>query len=343
MKIGTDGKNTVEWNIREHHSINNFGVVLGMPGVGKTSFICECVRGAMQDGIPIVVIDFSDSYRKEKDVFLKNKVIYHNVEKKGLGINPFERQMRYIDNIPEPESDDSIAYRVLDVLIHGFKISGSKQRLTLQKKIFNLIEEEGEASSFAYLYASLLGTEIGERIRCLKNLRAYDKQLKWKEILKPGNILVIQLSDTVEHLRYFYTELILNDLWTETKKGGLGEYLLCIDEVQHLRYDETSTMYNMLREARKYSVAMLVATQFIGNMKNKDGRLALEHAAQKFYFVQNEKNINAVAKSIDESNYLQWKNSLRNLQVGEFIFVGNGMIDKKAYNLRCRLKFDIST
>ena len=97
-------------------------------------------------------------------------------------------------------------------------------------------------------------------------------------------------------------------------------------------------MQSILREGRKYSVAMLMTTQVLGERLSKQGREAVEQAAQCFYFRQNEKNITAVAKYIDEAKRPRWKEILRNLRQGEFVFTGNGIIDSMAHDIQCVLK-----
>lgn len=37
MIIGTDGFKNVEWNISQKHSVNNFALILGISGMGKTT------------------------------------------------------------------------------------------------------------------------------------------------------------------------------------------------------------------------------------------------------------------------------------------------------------------
>lgn len=116
MNIGDDGIKEVHWDIHRKHSINNFGLITGAPGTGKTSLIRKCAYNASGEGIPVVLIDFSDSYRIEDISFPEDKLVYHNIEKSGLGINPFQRQLQYIEGKPKQESDEHVVYRILDIL-----------------------------------------------------------------------------------------------------------------------------------------------------------------------------------------------------------------------------------
>jgi len=229
MIIGTDGYKTVEWDISKQHSANNILLSQGKTGMGKTTFNCFCINGASNDGIPCVIFDYTDSYVKAKEIFPEDKLIYFNVAKEGIGINPFKRQICYIDDIPQNEDVDSMVCRILEILTKGLKITAKKQKFKLQQSIYKQIYEEGEGASIPYLYTSLAGTDLGEALRCISKCRWYSEKLTWKELLQKGNILVIQLSDVDIARRYMFTEMILSDLWGEIIKGHLGKFLICLD------------------------------------------------------------------------------------------------------------------
>ncbi len=340
MILGTDGYKKVEWDITLRHSANNILLSQGKTGMGKTTLNCFCINGASEEGIPCVIFDYTDSYVKAKEVFPEDKLMYYNVAKEGLGINPFKRQICYIDNAPQDEDTDSMVYRILETLTRGLKITAKSQKLKLQRSLYKQIQEEGEAASIPYLYESLAGTDLGETLRCISKCRWYSNKLNWKELLQNGKILVIQLSDIDIARRYMFTEMILSDLWGETMKGHLGEYIICLDEIQHLNLSCGSAVYQMLRESRKYGVAMLLSTQFIGNLKDREAKLVLEQAAQRIFFRPPESNLMSIARSIDVENRRKWQVILRNLDIFEYVFAGNGIVDGKAYDLTCKLKFN---
>ena len=122
-------------------------------------------------------------------------------------------------------------------------------------------------------------------------------------------------------------------------KGHLSEYIICLDEIQHLNLSCGSTVHKMLRESRKYGIAMLLSTQFLGDLKDRESKLALEQAAQKIFFRPPESNLLSIARSIDVENRQKWQVILRDLEVFEYVFAGNGIVDGKAYDLKCKLRF----
>ena len=157
-------------------------------------------------------------------------------------------------------------------------------------------------------------------------------ETKYKRICAENNF-----SDIAR--RYMFAEMILSDLWGETMKGHLSEYIICLDEIQHLNLSCGSTVHKMLRESRKYGVAMLMSTQFLGNLKDRESKLVLEQAAQRIFFRPPESNLLSIARSIDVENRRKWQVILRDLEAFEYVFAGNGIVDGKAYDLKCKLRF----
>lgn len=234
---------------------------------------------------------------------------------------------------------DSMVYRILGILTKGLKITAKKQKLKLQRSLYKQIYDEGEAASIPYLYASLAGTELGEVIRCISKCKWYSDKLNWKELLKDGNILVVQLSDVDTARRYMFTEMILSDLWGEIIKGHLGKFLICLDEIHNLNLNSGSAVHKMLRESRKYGVVMMISTQFVGNLKEREVKFALEQAVQRVFFRPPESKLLSIARSIDAENRQNWYGLLQGLEVFEYVFAGNGIVEGTAYDLKCKLKF----
>ena len=60
---------------------------------------------------------------------------------------------------------------------------------------------------------------------------------------------------------------------------------------------------------------------------------------QRIFFRPPESNLMPIARSIDVENRRKWQVILRNLDIFEYVFAGNGIVDGKAYDLTCKLKF----
>lgn len=96
--------------------------------------------------------------------------------------------------------------------------------------------------------------------------------------------------------------------------------MLCIDESQHFRFDKNATLHKMLRESRKYSVAMVLSTQFVGEIKDRDVRLVIEQAAQRIYFRPPESSVPVIARNIDYETRFKWRQILNELKLNMLKF-----------------------
>lgn len=337
MLIGeSDSGYKVSWDILKRHNYNNFALLTGKSGSGKTTQSRYLAGGAAEDGIASLIIDNSGSYYKSEIKEMYVNLNYINIEMDGLGIKPFRPRIKYIEGKAYSESTEDTAYRITDILCTGFKIHGASQRSKLRKAIFSAIHINGENTSFKDVYNLINDEELAGRVFSLTKDNMSQGQINWHQLLKPGTITVIQLSDTDEYNKVIYTELLLADLWNTTQQKVLGEYLLCVDEVQNLSFKPDATISRFLRESRKYSVSMLLSTQFISK-NNSDMRELLEQTALRMYFKPSDSDITAVAKYIDNSNYREWLHILQNLKIGEFIFAGNGIVADEPRDLKVKL------
>ena len=326
----------VSWNILKRHNYNNFVLLTGKSGSGKTTQARHLVGGAADDGIASLIIDNSGSYYRSDIEKIYTSINYINIEIDGLGIKPFKPRVKYVEGITYSESSEDTAYRITDILCTGFKIRGAKQRSGLREAIFSALQINGENTSFKDVYNIIEDQDLASRVFSLTRDNMSKGHIDWYQLLKPGTVTVIQLSDTDEYNKIICTELLLADLWNTTQQKALGEYLLCLDEVQNLSFKHDATITRFLRESRKYSVSMLLSTQFISK-NNSDMRELLEQTGLRMYFKPSDSDIIAVAKSIDNSNYREWLHVLQNLKIGEFVFVGNGIVGGEPRDLKVKL------
>lgn len=334
MLIGKTYSGTeVIWDIGKKHNYNNFACATGKSGSGKTTTMRRIVKDAANNGIACLIIDYSGSYYKKEIEKLYGPMNYINIELEGLGVKPFLTRVRKVEGQAVKETMDAKVSRIADILCAGYRITGSKQKSKLRGAIYIAMIDYGIDGTFRDVYNSIKDKELSERFFGLNSPSMSKGSINWADMLKPGTINVIQLSDTYEYNKSVCTECLLADLWNATQQNLTGGYLLCLDEIQRLSFRPDSTMSQMLRESRKYSVAMLLATQFISN-RNPDMRELLEQSAIRFYFKPSDKDLVSVAKAIDNINYRKWIPKLQSLQVGEFVFTGNALINNEARDVK---------
>ena len=340
MLIGKSLNNTeVFVDLYKKHNINNFINISGTAGSGKTSLIKSIIKGAAADNIPCIIFDFSDSYRKKEMTKGFPLLIYRNVEESGLGINPFIAQNKFIEGAAHLENNYQIADRITDLICRCLKIRGEVQKNVLQKAILTEITINSTNANFSNV-AFLCGKNaVGKKITALTNPDLFKIPLKWEHIIIPGIPTVIQLSDVSPLNRILFTEMLLSDLWNETKKSVLGTYILCFDEIQHLSFFPGSIMDSMIREGRKYNLSLILSTQF-ADKKNQNMCELLNQSGMKIFFKPTESALYSTAKMIDTETYKKWVPLLQDLKRGEFIFTGNGIVNNNPKDIKAKLHFD---
>lgn len=326
-------------DIVKKHNDNNFIYISGNSGTGKTSFVKHIAKEAEKDGIPCVIIDFSDSYRLQDMSKKFSPLININVEEIGLGINPFTTQIKFIDGKPYTENAYDIAERLTELISNCLKIKSNIQKNVLNKAILTEVKNNGENSNFKNIAELCDGNDVANKLFPLTKPNLFIQPLKWEDYIIPGVTTVFQFSDVNQHKRILFAEMLLADLWNETKKGKLETYILCLDEIQHLTFNTGSTMESMLREGRKYNLSLILSTQFIDN-KNRNMRELTEQAAMKIFFKPSDSALCSTAKMIDIENYKNWMPLLQNLKRGEFIFTGNGIVKGVPKDIKAKLKFN---
>lgn len=138
-----------------------------------------------------------------------------------------------------------------------------------------------------------------------------------------GKINVISLQGISPKTQKQIMEILLSVLWRQMRVKGYSEktFTLVLDEFQNLDFHSESVLFQMLTEARKYNVSLILATQTLTGFSKKE--LAVLHqAATKMYFQQGLADIRKAAKEIDAGHIDKWRIQLSNLRIGQAVAVG---------------------
>lgn len=329
MLLGNSYGREITRNLNVPNSVNNIWLIQGMSGSGKSTFCKNIIKSAAEDGISVIVIDYSNSCL-HKDVSYISDKDYHIIEREGLGIDIFKPKSINIEGYDKKETLGDTADRICNSLCSALNIKGVTQTDILGECIRNEIDGgkptlSGILNRIKQMNLTASKT-LALKLRAIKDVKFNDNTVDWSEIILGKRIVVFQLSYTHEPKRTFLTELLLNDLWDFVKQSENDKgFLLILDEIQNMRF-KGECFLSHLREFRKFGIGAVMATQFIGNGfdKAESGEL-LEQAATKVYFKPDNANITAAAKAIDASDYAEWMKILRSLNIGECIY--SGMID----------------
>ena len=330
----------ITWDISGRHNFNNFALLTGKSGCGKTTLCKMLAKGASEDGLAVLIMDYSGSYYEKEITDLYPRLNYINIERDGLGLKPFQPCLRRIEESLREESREDIVCRITDVICTGYRLRGARQRCLVRQAAFSVLYTYGKDADLRDIYYATKDDALRSRLFGLTRNKEAKERLDWNQLLQPGTVTVLQLSDADIYNRLICTELLLADLWNRTEQRALREYMICLDEIQNLSFKPDSTLAHMLREARKYSVSMLLSTQFISG-SNSDMRELLEQAALRFCFKPSDSEVRATAKTIDSVNDHVWAAELQNLKIGQYVFKGSGVVGDEPRDMKAVLSYEL--
>lgn len=142
-----------------------------------------------------------------------------------------------------------------------------------------------------------------------------------KKIMK-GRINIISFWGIDKTTQATLVEVMLSYMWRNLLiSGNADEMVLVADEYQNLMLGDGAALRSVLREGRKFGIALLLATQTMSAF-NKATRSVINQAATRLYFRPEANEIRSVAKEIDPENIQRWMRVLQTLKRGEAVAVG---------------------
>lgn len=318
----------VKFNLEEKINSNNLMLCLGDSGNGKTTLLKNLARGAIDDGVSVIIPDTSESYL-EADIKEWKNTEYYNVILTGLPINVFKHRTVKYDSVEFVESDVNVASRITDVLLNSFEITGAVQGPVLAEAVRKHLCGSTINKSFKGILSELHSMDEPQakilelKLRALLDVPEAVEHIDWDDIVKNKKIVIFQLSYLSTQLRALYMELIMADFWDWVRKRKSKEdVFLVLDEVSNFSFKSPFFMSG-LREFRKFGIGAVMATQFMGGLKGKEAMNLLGQAAIKMYFgIQDIKEATRIAKDLDYLNYKKWVPVIKGLARGECVFCG---------------------
>lgn len=300
-------------------------LILGRSGSGKTYFICRKLEEELKKDRKIVIFDYSASYTLEE----LNKARFRNIKMVRI-YEPSEEKMNWI------YKGKNLQSVLVSALIKGLGTDSYYQKKLLREAMGQVIAYE-EFFSIPLLVKQLeelLTTkeDADERKNVLHLLNRLDpyseingiRILERKEIAREeskAGIAIIQLSNYSQLHRKFLVEFLTEIFWSETRCGNKKADIVLFDEFQNVRLKPGSALTSMLREGRKFGLAVYLSSQFLGNY-DKEAVDTLMQAGNMIFFRPTAHDRKFVAKIIDVEHIRTWESILDNLQVGEAIIKG---------------------
>lgn len=341
----------IYWEYGNTHLANRHILISGRSGQGKSYFIQCMLLELSRQGIPGLIIDYTDGFKRDQldEIFVKeigDKLEPILVVMKKIPINPFKRNKIEIDtDIEILESNIDVADRVAFIFKGVFRNLGDQQRNCIREAVKTGMEKYKDKMDLSLLVKELEGQENNQAKTVITKIAPlverdpfnYTEKYDWDKILNSdGTITILQLTSLPRDLQLMITEFVLWDLWNYLSKFGNKNKPISIvlDEAQNLDHSDKSPSAKILTEGRKFGFSGWYATQFINAQLETHEVMRLQNASQKIYFLPPENEIGTIAGNFSKDSYYkkEWEEKLKRLKKGQCIFHGPLLIDGELKN-----------
>jgi len=324
------------WHFGDPRLDNRHMLIFGASGSGKTYGI-QCLLAEMaQQHLRSLIVDYTDGFLPQQVEPRFSSVAVpknHFVRHERLPLNPFRRQRQIIDpSIPAiEESPYQVATRITSIFTSIFATMGDQQSATLIRVLQAGIEDNPGFvldDLLALLRAdSQNGESLANKLEPLiksEPFRTIDEGPAWEAMLSsPANwVHVLQLKGLARDIQKMVTEFALWDLWDYAQNTGSKDrpIPIVLDEIQNLDHSSDSPIDKMLREGRKFGLALMLATQTTSQF-NQEQRDRLFQAGHKLIFKPATTEIERFAQLLSQSpaglSKGEWGQHLANLEKGQ--------------------------
>lgn len=320
-------------------SDNQSVLILGRSGSGKTFALQTIEKNIADSGGIVLVLNYYGTHEALKK---DENVIWINASAEGIPLTiltPIKRP----DETVEDELD--IAEAVLDVFYSVCPNMGSRQRAVLREAVIYAIKDRRTVEDEIGAIGSALHKMNEKAAEALFdnffNVFAKVKLFTGQKIFERGKITVLDLSNFSENTQSFAAELVLSCLWRYFRIWGQYSecdlYVVC-DEFQALNLRPKSILSKILREGRKYHMALLLATQSLKGFE-KGTRAILQQAATQLYFHPAPSEIGDIVKALNVEEKDIFADMLSNLKRGECVAKGRFKVGGICIERPIKVKF----
>lgn len=298
--------------------------IFGKSGVGKSTRITEIVNDVSATGETVICFDLDGTIVLDE---LQNynliDALQDGLNLKLLQQNECEIEENYVTFI------SYVTKIIAETNNFGVRQIGAL-REAIEYGVTHQKEFETELEAIArglVLQDSAVANGVYNRLWSVLNCNVFRKSVK--HIIK-GYVNVISLKGIDSDTQRTILEIMLGAIW---KKFRLSKERTCsltivVDEFQKLNLKKNSIFTEMLREARKYGVSLILATQSADLLK-KEVLSAIHQTGVQLYFQLGSIDAKKVAEIIGSGNSEHYLLQLKNLKKGESLVVGNVSVGGK--------------
>jgi DNA phosphorothioation-dependent restriction protein DptH len=363
LGAGTRGGRDAYWEFGHPDLPNRHILVFGASGTGKTYLIQALMCELARLGRNTLVVDYTSGFTNsqlEEIVMTRLKPTQHLIKVKPLEVNPFRKQINYIDDMPIEEDPATIAGRVSGVFDEVYQL-GDQQRSALYNAIRNGVVAKGEHFDLNDMIDELEGiraeggpsasaaASVISKIQPFVDTNPFGRERhgSWERLFKDpeSRVHIIQLAGFMKNASRLITEFSLIDLYWYYRSHGnqWNPKIIVLDEIQNLNHKLESPIGQFLTEGRKFGISLILATQTLSNLE-KDERDRLFQASHKIFFRPADTEIKAFAQILADSTGLKvedWVEKLSTLKRGECYSLGyayNEHTDSLEVNTHFRIR-----
>ena len=333
-------------------------LIQGKSGQGKTYFIQRILKELSSQGIPSIIIDYTDGFKhnqleEEFKEQVGDNLVQFIVVRNKFPLNPFKRYLIDIgDGEPFMQGESEVAARFKSIINSVFPNLGNQQLNVLYESVISGLQKYGENMDLSDLKTELENNGSSYAISLLNNLRELldnnpfdsSSDFDWSDLDKRnGKIIIIQLTVFERDVQKIISELILWDLWSYKLQHGSKDnpFVVVLDESHNLDFGSNSPCSKILQEGRKFGWSAIFATQSVKNVFKNDEIAKLDNVEEKIFFHPTDSSTKTIVDTIsyNAKSKREWESKLLGLNKGQCIVYAqlkneNGQLEKlKPYHV----------
>ena len=313
------GKTKINQEVRISKEAPNLStVVTGVSGSGKSERVADMENHIIHEGGTVLAFDLDGTH---PEVDNKNVNVI-DARRDGIPLKILDPDILK----RAPEDVASYVSSVAEVLLSAYR-SGDRQMGVLREAImFGLKHRDRFICDFEAIEEGLnvigTNTALGVRDKIWPLLRCNIFR-KGQKVLHQGKINIISLKGIDYELKKVVSEMCLRAFWNHVRNTSLANKVtIVIDEFQNMPMGKKSTIFEMMREARKYGINMILSTQTVMTF-SKEALSAIDQAAVHLYFHPASNEVKKIAAQIAPDNVEKITSMLQKLKVGESLVSGD--------------------
>lgn len=314
----TSSKQDVVWQ----NADNPHMLVSGCSGTGKSHCLRHMIRQMPEQGVRCVIFDCSHDWGQLTQTELADVDM---IDVRELGINPLA-PLQLTENYVEDASDT--ASRLAETIRAIYRLLSSQEN-RLNEALYVYLSSGKTPSTLSGLVDFIccdkkLWRRTESVLPHLRNLSRVTRHTDKGTTLNmdcPG-ITVLDFSRVISTTQQsLLVELVLSELWSKQLLHRENVPIVTVlDEVQRFSFQENSFLCRILREGRKFNLAIWAASQWISDKK---ATAALEQAALRMFFRPEASHVRPLARQLagsDKALAEKYERIFLDLKRGQFLY-----------------------